>query len=36
MFEKYGYWKTNGLKFENKVKALIYASQIGTKVNVFY
>ena len=36
MIEKYGYWETNGLKFENKVQALIYASQIGTKVKFVY
>ena len=36
MTEKYGCWETNGLKFGNKVEALIYASQNDTKVKFVY
>ena len=36
MIEKYGYWETNGLKFENKVKALTYATQNNTGVKFVY
>ena len=36
MTEKYGYWETNGLKFEHKVEALVYASQNDTKVKFVY
>ena len=36
MIKKYGYWETNGLKFERKVEALISASQNDKKVKFTY
>ena len=36
MTKKYGYWKTNGLEFLNKVEALLYATKNDTKVKFCY
>jgi len=34
--EKYGYWETNNLKFNNKVEALIYGTKNNTEVKFKY
>ena len=36
MTDKYGYWSTNGLKFNNKIEALLYASKNDTEVKFIY